>query len=485
LDTDSLIAFTHKDNIPLDFDREPLIAFAGSSKGPDISIGDTNGDGLQDLFISGAKRQASALFIQKDDRSFTQAGEAAFMPDALNEDTGHILFDADGDGWLDLLVVSGGNEFTEGEALRPRLYRNKGGDFKRDDAAFQNIYLNASHVDTLDLDADGDTDVFISSDAVPGAFGARPQHGLFENDGSGRFREVTAERFPEIQQFGSIQDFVWTDLNGDHRPDLVAAGHWNPIAVFLSEGGGWKRIKDNDLDTSQGLWNCVKAVDIDLDGDLDLIGGNWGLNTKFRASMETPITLYRYDFDQNGSVEPVVTYYHMGAETPFASRDELGKQMPFLNKKFRTYREFASASMEALFGEEALQKAERHQVHELASCVFLNQGNGQFQKVPLPTIGQASVIYDFLPDDLNGDGLPDLLVIGNLYEISTQLGRLDAFHGLVLRNEGDGSFAWDRNLTLPLSGAGRSIDTIRIQEEKLYAIGRNNASPVFISKNEK
>ena len=483
--SDSLLAFVHRENASLDFDREPLIAFAQSNEGPDISIGDVNRDGLQDLLISGAKRQASALFLQQPDGHFASEGDPVFEADALSEDTAHIFLDADRDGWLDLLVVSGGNEFTSGEAIRPRLYRNRLGEFRRDTTAFRGVSLNASRVDTLDMDGDGDLDVLITSDAVPGAFGARPRHGLFENDGKGNFREVTAQRFPGIQDFGSIKDFSWGDLNADGKMDLVAAGHWSPLAVFEGTPEGWRRQEGNGLDSTQGLWNCVRAADLDRDGDLDLIAGNWGRNTKFHASPGEPLSLYRHDFDGNGSVEPLVTYFHRGTETPFASRDELGKQMPFLNKKFRTYRAFAQASLPEVFGQEALRQAERHQVYELASCVFLNDGQGRFRKIPLPALGQASVVYDILPEDVDQDGLPDLLVVGNLYQVSTQLGRLDALQGLVLKNEGGGRFSWAPHLTLPVSGAGRSIDTLRVQQKKYYAIGRNDASPIFITKYER
>ena len=481
---DSVLPFVHKENTSLDFDREPLIAYARSNEGPAISIGDVNRDGTDDIFIGGGKRQAASLFLQGPEGEFSPVDTELFAEDALNEDTGHILFDADGDGWLDLLVVSGGNEFTEGPALRPRLYRNRRGRFVKDSVAFENFNINASAVDTLDIDGDGDLDIFISSDAVPGAFGKTPEHGFFENDGAGRFIAAGADLFPELQDFGAIDDFSWADLNGDGRRDLALAGHWGPIAVFYNTGSGWQRGTNNGLDTSNGWWNCIKVTDIDKDGDLDLIAGNWGLNSKFRASSETPLTLYRSDFDKNGSVEPVVTYFHKGVETPFASRDELGKQMPFLNKKYRTYHDFAAATLEEIFGAEALREAEKKQVFELRSCVFLNDGQGQFKKIPLPNIAQASIIYDFLPEDVDGDGYTDLILIGNLHEMSTQLGRLDAFQGLVLKNNGTGSFSWAPEMALPVWGAGRALEKLRIENKEHYIIGRNNDSPLFLSKYE-
>ena len=368
--------------------------------------------------------------------------------------------------------------------MRPRLYRNRSGQFEKDSLAFADFSVNASAVDTLDIDGDGDLDIFISSDAVPGAFGKTPGHRFFENDGAGNFTAIRADFIPGLQSYGPIDDFGWADLNGDGRTDLVVAGHWGPVAVFYNTGSGWERATKNGLDGSNGWWNCIEVTDIDQDGDMDLIGGNWGLNSKFRASPDTPLTLYRSDFDQNGSVEPVVTYFHKGVETPFASRDELGKQMPFLNKKFRTYHDFAGATLEELFSSTALEKAEKKQVFELRSCVFLNDGHGQFEKIPLPNIAQASTIYDFLPEDLDRDGDTDLILIGNLYEMSTQLGRLDALQGLVLKNNGGGSFSWAPELALPVSGAGRAIEPLRIENKEHFIIGRNNATPIFLSKHE-
>ncbi|WP_445384007.1 VCBS repeat-containing protein [Robiginitalea sp. IMCC44478] len=476
---DSLLPFRHKENISIDFDREPLIAFANSNEGPDISVADFNRDGLDDLFISGAKKQASSLFLQQPDGSFAPLATEVFEEDALYEDTSQAVFDANGDSWPDILVVSGGNEFQQGKALQPRLYLNlQGKTFQRSDS-FPEMELNASRVRAHDIDKDGDLDVFISSDGIAGNFGKNTRHYLLENDGLGHFSDLTEKYLPGLQEYGNIQDFLWQDLNWDDLEDLIVIGHWNAPAVYLNKAGHWELQQGNGLETHKGLWNTIKIVDIDQDGDLDILGGNWGLNSKLEASYKEPLQLYRYDFDQNGSIEPLVTYYHKGVETPFASKDELVKQMPFLNKKYRTYNSFARANLQDLFGREALLKADQKQVTELASCLFINDGNGKYHKQRLPLLAQASVIYDFALDDFDQDGEVDLLPVGNHYQLNTQLGRLDGLNGLILINQGNARFKWDRRNTIPLSGAARNITSLNIKGVKTYVIGRNDDSPVF------
>ncbi|WP_445381137.1 VCBS repeat-containing protein [Robiginitalea sp. IMCC43444] len=476
---DSLLPFRHRENISIDFDREPLIAFANSNEGPDISVADFNKDGLDDLFISGAKNQASSLFLQQSDGSFAPLATELLEEDALSEDTSQAVFDANGDSWPDILVVSGGNEFQQGKALQPRLYLNlQGKTFQRSES-FPDIEANASRVGAHDIDRDGDLDVFISSDGIAGNFGKNTRHFLLENDGLGNFTDVTEKYLPGLQDYGNIQDFIWQDLNGDELVDLIVIGHWNAPAVYLNKAGQWELQEDSGLEAHKGLWNTVKVADIDQDGDLDILGGNWGLNSKLEASPKEPLTLYRYDFDQNGSIEPLVTYYHKGIETPFASKDELVKQMPFLNKKYRTYNTFARAKLQDLFGREALSKADQKKVTDLASCLFINDGNGKYHRQRLPLLAQASVIYDFALDDFDQDGKVDLLPVGNHHQLNTQLGRLDGLNGLILINQGNARFKGNSRNTIPLSGAARNITSLVIKGEKTYVIGRNDDSPVF------
>lgn len=482
---DSLLSFRHRENATLDFDREPLIAYAESNEGPALAVGDFNGDGKDDIFLGGAKHQASELWLQDANGGLTTVAEAVFAPTALHEDTAALFADIDGDSNTDLIVVSGGNEFTSGEPLRPRLYLNRNGFPEQAPDAFPDCTLNASDILAADFDQDGDLDLLVSADTQPGAFGASPEHALLRNDGKGNFREVTRELAPELNNFGSITDMEWADVNGDSQPELILVGHWGAPAILSWKNGRLIPEASSGLNGEKGLWNSIRTLDADRDGDLDLVAGNWGTNTRLKASEDFPLQLYRSDFDNNGREEPLVTYFHKGVETPFASRDEIVKQLPHLRKKFPTYRAFAEASLEDLLGAEALNAATHKTVTELRSCLFLNDGKGNFQKVPLPPIAQAAPVFDLGVADVNADGMPDLLPLGNHYQVSTQLGRPDALQGPVLLGNSEGDFRWAPKMIAPISGAGRKWAQMNIGGKNCYIIARNDNTPIILTLREK
>ncbi|MGB7395896.1 MAG: VCBS repeat-containing protein, partial [Pricia sp.] len=477
------LGFVHKDASTLEFDRDPLVPYANTNQGPAISVADINGDKRQDVFIGGAKGQASQLFVQHANATFHPEQQALFEKDAISEDVTQVFFDADGDDDQDLLVASGGNEFKTGNALRPRFYRNTNGKFEKE-KRFPNLYINASKVDAVDFDADGDMDLTLASDQIPHQFGATPQNYLFENDGLGNFKDVTKKIAPEFQNLGNIKDFVWTDLDGNGYQDLIAVGHWMPISIFLNDGTSLELQSGGGLSKTHGWWNSLAAADFDNDGDTDFVAGNWGLNSKFDASAEKPITLYRTDFDDNGSVEPVITHFEQGKETPFASKDELVKQLPYLNKKFLSYSDFAKANIEDLLPMEKLEAADQKTVYNLHSMYFENVEDGHFKGSPLPMISQASTIHDIAVDDFDSDGFKDLLIVGNTHEISTQLGRMDASHGLILRNDSRGGFEWLAQQEFDVKGPARSIEKMELDGKDYYIIGINNGVPVFLTKEE-
>ena len=480
-----LFEFTHKENTTIDFNRNPLIAFAMSNEGPDISVTDVNNDGLEDVFISGGKRQASQLLVQQKGGTFHLQQRELFELDALNEDIAHIFFDANRDTYQDLLIVSAGNEFFTGPAISPRIYHNNKGVFVKD-INFMNgdFPINASNVKAMDLDGDGDMDVCISSALSNSPDGTEPSQLLLNNTGNGEFLISEDMGKPHFANKGKLNDLLYVDVDGDGSEELVTLGDWAPISIYDVHNGSMVRQEDNGLENTRGLWNTIEAGDFDNDGDIDLVAGNWGLNSRLQASIKEPITLYNYDFDANGSNETLITYFYKGEETAFVSKDELVKQLPGLNKKYLSYHDFANATVPELFGKEKIDLALKEYVTELASCYFENDGQGKFTRHKLPFSAQISSVNDIHVEDFNNDGFLDMLLVGNNFEISTQLSSLDASHGVLLLNDSNGNFNRAKGQEFNIPGASRNIAKLGYQDNDYLIITRNNDQPVFLRINK-
>uniref|UniRef100_UPI004049ECCF FG-GAP repeat domain-containing protein n=1 Tax=Flavobacterium sp. TaxID=239 RepID=UPI004049ECCF len=429
------------------------------------------------------KRKPSKLFLQQSDGEFSISQEELFLTDALSEDTSSVFFDANNDDYPDLLVVSGGNEFRNGKPLQPRLYINQKGKFIRDFEEFNDVELNASKVIAFDFENDGDLDIVITSDQVPWQFGKTPQQYLFINNGNGKFINQTHNISPEFLTIGNIKDIKPIDLNKDGLTDFIAVGNWMEVSIFLNDGKKFKLQKNNGLEQSNGLWNTIEVGDFDKDGDYDIIAGNWGINSKFKASFEKPIKLYKYDFDANGSIDPIITFFYENIETTIASKDEIVKQLPYLNKKFLSYETFANATIEDLLSPEKIKKSSTKSVYQLETSYFVNDGNNNFKLKTLPIITQSSSVHDIQILDFNNDGYEDILLVGNTYEISTQLGRLDANHGILLLNDKQGNFNWENTQDLNIKGAARSIEKISIANKNYLIVGINNEAPILLQTN--
>ena len=479
----SLFPATHKDNLTLEFNRDPLIPYALSNEGPTVSVFDLQGDGLDDLFLGGGKGQAAQLWVQSSSGQFEPVQSDLFESESLNEDVDQVAMDADGDGDADLIVLSGGNEFTSGPGLRPRLYINEQGNLQRDTLQFRDVELNGSVIRPVDIDMDGDLDLLFAADVVPRQFGSSPRHFLMINDGSGRFEDGTVQYAPGLMEAGSITDAVWSDVDGDGDQDLFTVGLWEAVKLWVNDGGSLSLQSVPGLDKTEGWWKSLAVADINADGLPDLVAGNWGHNSRLSASKDQPLTLYNADFDGNGNVEPIVTYFYQGVETVLPSKDELVKQLPQINKTHLSYADFAQASISDLLGRDALEKASVKRVHELASLVLVNAGNGNFIKQTLPFTAQLSTVNDIWVEDFNSDGFQDLFLVGNNFEISTQLSRLDASHGVLLINDRTGHFQEKTNPLYDVSGPCRSIDQLRVGELEYLVVARNDRPLLFLRKN--
>ncbi|MCB0544031.1 MAG: VCBS repeat-containing protein, partial [Saprospiraceae bacterium] len=379
------LSFEHKEDSYSDFDNERLLPWRLSTPGPGMATGDVNGDGLEDFYIGGSAGSAGALFTQQADGRFTRLAQGTWDADAAFEDTGALIFDANGDGFNDLLVASGGNSAPAGrEIYRPRLYLNDGaGNFTRNDKALPAITDSGSAVAVFDYDSDGDGDIFLGGWCVPGAYPLAPNSHVLRND-KGIFTDVTAQVAPQFAQCGMVRDIVFADLNGDKKPEMLVAGEWMPLTVFQLKGNKFENATTAfGLDQSNGFWRSLVVADFDGDGDQDFAAGNLGYNTRLEASAEEPLHIYAKDFDKNGSVDPLMSYTKKGVEYPLVLRDKLLKQLPSLKKKFVRNATYAYAILEDLYPRSELNTAFIGTANMLGTTYFENQG-GKFTAKPLP-----------------------------------------------------------------------------------------------------
>lgn len=482
------LGFVHRENVFVDFDRERFIPKLLSTEGPFLAVADVNGDGLSDVFIGGAKDQSGQLLVQQRNGRFVSTSQAVLQQDSVSEDLGAVFFDATGNGHLDLYVVSGGSEFSDlASPLQDRLYLNDGrGNFRKAEDHLPTMMTSGSRVVALDFDGDGHTDLFVGGRVAPGRYGLDPASVLLRNDGRGRFTDVTAQVAPDLARIGMVTDALWQDVDGDGRPDLVVVGEWMPIAIFRNMGRGkLERMDVPGLEKSHGWWNRIVAGDFTGDGRVDFVVGNLGLNTRLRAAEDEPATMYVKDFNRNGFVEQIVSYYNNGASYPLVLRDDLIKSLSFLKTRFLKYADYAERSVTDIFTPEALADAVLKEAHTFATTLVRNNGDGSFTLVPLPTEAQFAPVYGILASDLDGDGKLDLLLAGNFDGVKPEIGRMSASYGLFLRGDGKGDFAPVRAAQsgFLVPGQARDIQRIRTQEGELYVVARNNDRPLVFRAN--
>src|SRR6266487_27738 len=468
IDSTPTLSFRHKEDEFIDFGIQSFLPGLLSTQGPRMARADVNGDQLDDVFIGGAKGQAGALFIQDKMGNFRNTNQAAFLSDSLAEDIDASFFDADGDGDIDLFVVSGGYVFKEGSPeLKCRLYLNDGkGNFALKPNAVPNVFVNASCVKPADVDADGDMDVFVGERVIPGKYPETPASYLLLNDGKGNFTDKTAILAPGLQNAGMVTDAIWVDLNNDKQKDLIVVGEWMPIKVFINEKG---KLTDNTKtffgSEVHGWWNRIYADDFDKDGDLDFVVGNRGLNTQVKVSEKQPCTMYYKDFDGNGSIDGIMCYYIQGKSYPALSRDEMIDQLPGLRKKFNDYASYSTATINDFFSGDELASAKKLVADNMATCYIENKGKGKFEIRELPVQAQFSPVYAISSLDVNKDGNQDLILAGNFEKTRVTIGKFDANHGMLFLGNGKGNFKYvpQTQSGFSVKGDVRDIQVINIK----------------------
>lgn len=472
-----------------DYRHWPLHFRQYSQEGPVLQTGDINGDGLEDLFVGGTSNYPGTFYLQKATGDFN--GQP--LKDSLgiaSEDTAALLFDADSDGDLDLYCASGSSEHYGSQSkFRDRLYFNDGGgNFTLQTGTLPESYEFGSTVCPIDFDKDGDLDLFVGSRMAPGSYPSAPRSYLLENKG-GIFSDVTANKAKELLNPGMVTDAIVLDLDGDNWKDLVIVGEFMPIQIYYNKNGSFKLDhSQNGLENSNGWWNSIATADFDKDGDMDFIVGNWGLNNPFKATLSEPLSLYSADFDSNGAMDAILAHFNGGKEYIFHPRRTLLKQLPKLGQAFPDYQSYGNSTRKEVFDKVGFEDFKVLRAYELGSAYVENQGGGKFKRSPLPLESQWSPLMDISIVDLNQDGYPDVVGVGNFIGIEALSGDYKAGNGTVLLSLPGGGFKSLSPLEsgLKVTGAAKHSTWINTKEEKALIVGiPNDTIKVFHLRNRK
>ncbi len=433
---------THSEDTYIDFDYEGLIYKKLSQEGPSLAVADVNNDGNEDFYIGGAKDQPGVLYLHTGNGKVKTKNIAAFEKDKNYEDVAATFFDADQDGDQDLIVGSGGNNFNLQRTYVPRLYLNDGkGNFSKSKNELPSTFKNIATISTHDFDNDGDIDVFIGSRSVVSVYGVTPDHLLLENKGDGTFTNATERLGYELKDAGMITSSTWADMDGDNKKDLIITAEWDTPKIYKNNGRRLSKMNAS-LDSLTGWWNTVEAVDLDNDGDQDLILGNMGLNVHYKPRKGHPMKMWVNDFDGNGTLEQIVTQNFNGGDYPIHQKKEVTEQIVSLKKENLKASDYAKRTIHELFSKEVIANSIVRESSTSASVIAINEGNGKFTIQNLPPRVQLSCVCDITCVDVNKDGNLDLIMAGNNFEFKPQFSRVDASYGNVLLGDGNLGFEW-------------------------------------------
>ncbi len=479
-------SFFHEVNAPIyyrnaanevnDFKRQTFLINPLSFTGPCLIKADVNGDGLEDIYAGGGSMQAAALSIRQKNGKFIQKPQQAFEVDKLSEDADAAFFDANGDGFIDLYVVSGGyHSYMAGnQFLQDRLYLNDGKEnFTRANNSLPQMLVSKSCVRVGDINGDGHPDLFVGGRVIPGRYPETPQSYLLINDGKGHFTDQITTIAPSLQKIGMVTDAAWIDINGDNKKDLIVIGEWMPVTVFINNNGKLEnRTKDYFDKEYSGWWNRLSVGDFNNDGKPDLIIGNMGLNTQCKVSDKQPAEMYYKDFDGNGSVDPILCFYMNDTSYPYVTRDELFDQLSMLRTRFPDYKSYADATLKDIFTEDELKDARHLQSNYLKTAYFQSGADGKFHEKTLPLQAQFSPVFTITQLDYNKDGNKDILLCGNINHARLRFGKYDANYGVLMKGDGKGNFSYinQQQSGFHLKGDVRSV--VQLNNTLLFGINQ-------------
>ena len=484
--TTSPITYNQEKTVLNDFKRQPLMVNPMSFSTPCMVKADVNGDGLEDVYIGGGYGKPGQLFMQHPGGSFTLKKEAAFEADAKCTDAAAVFFDANGDGKPDLYVCSGGYDNIEANSslLQDRLYLNDGkGNFTKSANALPTMLSSKSCVKVADLNGDGHPDLFVGGRVVPGRYPEVPESYILINDGRRHFTNQTQQWAPQLQHIGMVTDAAFADMNGDHKPDLVLVGEWMPVTILINSNGKLTDQTKDYLDKDySGWWNKLEVADLNHDGFPDLIVGNEGTNTQYKGTDAEPAEMVYKDFDNNGSIDPILCFYIEHKSYPYLTRDELLDQISMERPRFPDYESFANATIKELFTPEELQGAHHLKANDFNTACFISSYSHKLIKKALPAEAQNSPIFTITTLDYDHDGNTDLLLCGNISRARLRFGKYDANYGVLLKGDGKGNFTYIPQLKSGFKITGDVRSVLPINNTLLFGI---NQSTIVAYKEEK
>ncbi len=475
------VTFEHKEALFDDFALQLLLPQKQSEKGAALAVADVNNDGLDDFFVGNAKGAVAALYLQNKDGSFTNINAKLFASEASYEDTDALFFDAEGDGDLDLYVSSGSYEDADNSPwLQDRLYLNDGqGQFVKSNQ-LPNLKMVTATVEASDIDEDGDLDLFVGGGAIPGKYPmAYPSKILINNKGN--FTDLSSQVAEGFDQLTLVNEAVFSDYDQDGDQDLMVVGEWMPVRIFNNEKGRFIAAESDLLAQTSG-WNfSITATDLDGDSDMDYLIGNLGTNNKFQPKEDKPFHIYAKDFDTNGSMDIVLSKESKeGVLLPVRGKECSSQQVPSLNQKFKTYSQFASASLIDIYGQHDLSEALHYTANTFESFLLKNNGNGTFKIESLPNLAQLGPTTDMVVQDFNNDGHKDLFAVGSIYEAEVETIRYDANKGCLLFGNATGLSKKTYMPSILQGSQSRAVEMIQINGRNYVLILNKNGPVSFL-----